>query len=81
MAACKGYVRTRRYKLREALRTEGEVPTYLALHEFHGDSLPDQELAKTGETPWSKKVMGGLARSEVGAYRLFGSWGDIKAKF
>lgn len=67
--------------MREALRTEGEVPTFLALHEFQGDVLPDEELARTGETPWSKKVMGGLTRSEIGAYRLFGSWGDDKAKF
>lgn len=81
LAECTGYVRTRRYKLKTAIRPEANPPVYLALHEFQGDALPAEELAKTGETPWAKKVMGALAGSEVGVYRLFGSWGDVKAKF
>jgi len=81
LAECKGYVRTRRYKLREALRAENEPPVYLALHEFESESLPMEELAKTSETPWAKKVMGTLAGSEVGVYKLLESWGDTKATF
>lgn len=76
LSECKGYVRTRRYKLKTQFRAEVEAPVYLALHEFDGDSLPMEDLGKTAETPWAKKVMGALEGSEIGAYKLFGSWGD-----
>jgi hypothetical protein len=79
LAGCTGYVRTRRYKL----VYEGTVknpPTYLSLHEFESDSLPTAEMAKTGETPWAKKIMGSLAASEIYVFVLTGAFGDISAK-
>ena len=80
LAACPGYVRTRRYKLKSAPRTEN--PTmYLALHEFDRDDLPQADLDKTAETPWAKKTMGSLLGAEVGVYALSGAWGDVNAKF
>jgi hypothetical protein len=80
LAECKGYVRTRRYKLKTAMSAK-DIPTYLALHEFDGDTLPVEDLAKSGDTPWAKKIMGALAGQEVFVFSLIGSWGDIKAKF
>ena len=80
VSKCSGYVRTRRYKLKTAV-TAKDVPTYLALHEFDSDSLPQEELMKTAETPWGKKVMGSLAGQEIFVFRLTGSFGDVKAKF
>jgi len=56
-------------------------PTYLALHEFESEALPAEELQKTAETEWAKRVMGGIVGTEVGVYRLLGAWGDVKAKF
>jgi len=57
------------------------VPTYLALHEFDSESLPQDELAKTAETEWAKKIMGSLVGQEVSVFRLDKSFGNIKAKF
>ncbi|KAH6672053.1 hypothetical protein B0J14DRAFT_639994 [Halenospora varia] len=79
LSECAGYVRTRRFKLKESL-IEKNVPTYLALHEFDSESLPQEDLQKTAETPWAKKVMGSLAGSEVFVFRLTGEFGDVKAK-
>lgn len=81
LATCTGYIRTRRYKLTGAPTAKGPVPTYLALHEFECDSLPEEELQKTGETEWSKKVMGSLEGMEIGVYRHVGSFGDLEAEF
>jgi hypothetical protein len=81
LAECPGYVRTRRFKLKTALRSEPNPTTYLALHEFDCETLPESELAKSGSTPWAEKVMGGLVGQEVGVYKLIGAWGDVKARF
>ena len=80
VSKCTGYVRTRRYKLKTAVVAK-DVPTYLALHEFDSDAIPREELLKTAETPWAKKVMGSLAGKEVFIYKLTGAFGDVKAKF
>lgn len=80
LAACPGYVRTRRYRLKTAVRAE-KPTTYLSLHEFDRDTLPQGDLDKTAETPWAKKVMGSLLGAEVGVYALSGAWGNAKAKF
>lgn len=80
LAACPGYVRTRRYKLKTATKAENPT-TYLALHEFECDTLPQADLEKTAETPWAKKTMGALLGAEIGVYSLSGAWGDVKAKF
>jgi hypothetical protein len=70
-------VRSRRYKLKTAPSAENEPPVYLALHEFEGESLDLADVAEKTNTPWAKKVMGALAGSEIGVYKLFGSWGDV----
>ena len=44
------HVRTRRYKLKTAVTAE-TVPTYLALHGFESDTIPNEEIRKTGEPP------------------------------
>jgi hypothetical protein len=80
IAACPGYVRTRRYKLKTAVGAK-DVPTYLALHEFESDILPQADLEKTLETSWAKKVMGSLAGQEIYVFKLTGSFGDIESKF
>lgn len=81
LSECTGYVRTRRYKLIKALRADNGPAVYLALHEFEGESLPLEQLAKTAETPWASKVMGSLVKSEIGAYKIFGKWGEVDHKF
>ena len=63
------------------MRPDAAPPGYLALHEFEGESLPDADLQKTAETEWARKVMGGLAGSVVGVYKIRGAWGDVKAEF
>jgi hypothetical protein len=60
--------------------TVKDPPKYLALHEFECDSLPTDELAKTGETEWAKKIMCSLAASEISVFELTGAFGDISAK-
>ncbi len=80
LAACPGYVRTRRFKLKSAVRTENPT-AYLALHEFDCEELPTEELKKTAETPWSKRIMGSVIGSETGVYKLRGAWGNINFRF
>jgi hypothetical protein len=55
------------------------VPTYLALHEFDLETLPQDELQKTAETEWAKRVMGSLEGFEVMAFKLEKEIGDEKA--
>jgi hypothetical protein len=71
LAECPGYVRTRKFKLKTALRSEPNPTTYLALHEFDCETLPESELAKSGSTPWAEKVTGG----RTGGWRLQADWG------
>ncbi|KFY76852.1 hypothetical protein V499_03630 [Pseudogymnoascus sp. VKM F-103] len=79
LAACSGYMRTRRYKLKRAVKAENPT-TYLSLHEFECDVLPQADLDKTAETPWSKKIMGSLLGAEIGVYALSGAWGEVGGK-
>jgi len=72
-----GYVRTRRYKL----LTGGKPPSYLAVHEFDAETVPDAELQKTIETPWGKKTMGGCVKIELGLFKLVKGFGETKASF
>jgi hypothetical protein len=51
------------------------------LHEFEGESLPEEDLAKTAETEWAKKSMSSLVASEIGVYRLLKGYGDVNAGF
>jgi hypothetical protein len=89
LAKCTGYVRTRRYELTFARQNRlpanekkiSEPPKYLALHEFDLEAPITEELMKTAETEWAKKVMGGCVRQEVGVYRVLNAFGDVKAKF
>jgi hypothetical protein len=85
-----GFVRSRRYELvhgtvlNEFERSVPEIPRYLALHEFEGQVLPWKELQESAETAWAKRVMGGLAKSEVGWYvlkRVYAEeeWGSVGA--
>ncbi|RDL31464.1 uncharacterized protein BP5553_09673 [Venustampulla echinocandica] len=55
LANCPGHIRTRRYKLKESvtgkfLDPQMVVPMYLALHEYDGKSLPQEELTNMLET-------------------------------
>jgi hypothetical protein len=84
LSECTGYVRTRRYKLKNAVNAKNlerprEAQKYLALHEFDVDTLPQDELQKTAETEWAKKVMGSLQGSEVMVFRLEKELADTKA--
>ncbi|EPE24262.1 hypothetical protein GLAREA_08113 [Glarea lozoyensis ATCC 20868] len=84
LSECTGYVRTRRYKLKNAVNAKNlekprEPQKYLALHEFDVDTLPQDELQKTAETEWAKKVMGSLQGSEVMVFRLEKELADMKA--
>jgi len=81
LAECRGYVRTRRYKLTKTTNVDYNPPMYLALHEFQGEELPADDLDKSGATTWAIKIMSAVIGKEVGVYKLLGSWGDIKAKF
>lgn len=84
-------MRTRRYNLvygtalERFVRRVPEIPAFLALHEFEGEDLPWKEMGESGETEWAKKVMGKLAREEVGFYRLKreypeSEWGNVGVK-
>jgi hypothetical protein len=70
-----GFVRTRRYELvfgtslTNFERSSPEIPKYLALHEFEGKELPWKELQECAETEWATRVMGNLAKSEIGWYK------------
>jgi hypothetical protein len=88
LSKCTGYMRTRRYKLATDLQNkipgfdkEKLPPTNLALHEFDGEALAMEEIGKTGETPWAKKVMGGLVKSEAKIFRFVNGFGDVDARF
>ncbi|KAF2652596.1 hypothetical protein K491DRAFT_695472 [Lophiostoma macrostomum CBS 122681] len=76
LSQCEGYVRSRRYVIRDAStldrfrRVRLDVPHYLALHEFDGETLPWDGLKASAETEWAKRVMGGLTLEEVGWYEL-----------
>jgi hypothetical protein len=57
LAQCTGYIRTRRFKLTNAvsakdLETPRDVPRYPALHEFDVETIPQDEVQKTVETGW-----------------------------
>jgi hypothetical protein len=56
-------------------------PTWLSLYEFDGEALPSEELLKTAETEWAKKVMGGLVMNEVGVYRFVQGCGEVDFGF
>jgi hypothetical protein len=60
---------------------EKQPPIWMALHEFDGEALPNEELARTTETPWAKKVMGRLVKSELKDFRLVKWSGDVDARF
>jgi hypothetical protein len=78
LARAPGFVRSRRFELANASVLEDfqwsdameTAPRYLALHEFGGDALPWKELQESAQTEWAKKVMGGLAKEEVGWYEV-----------
>lgn len=81
LAAAPGYVRTRRYNLvsgtslNEFERSVPDIPQFLALHEFECEELPWTELGASAETEWAGRVMGGLAKSEIGWFvgkRVYG---------
>lgn len=61
-------MRTRRY--RGADGGDPGLPAYLTLHEFDGESLPEDELAKTAATEWAKRVLGGLEAKDVNYFTL-----------
>ena len=73
-----GFVRSRRYEVASAMKLEQlqpsdekeTVPRFLALHEFSGEALPWKELEESVSTEWSKRVMGGLAKQEIGWYQV-----------
>jgi len=77
------YVRTRRFKLVGKLGqpplAEGAPSTYLALHEFDGESIPFDELPKTIETPWGQKVMGGATNINGAVYKYASGQGNVDA--
>jgi hypothetical protein len=59
-----------------------EAPRFLALHEFSGEALPWKELGECVQTEWSKRVMGGIVKEEVGIYgvsRVYSEsdWGHV----
>lgn len=68
VSECTGFVRTRRY--RGADGGDPGLPAYLTLHEFDGESLPEDELAKTAATEWAKRVLGGLEAKDVNYFTL-----------
>jgi len=88
-----GYRRTRRYKLELDLpQPPPEIsspptpkpqnpPVYLALHEFDGETLPQEELAKANETEWAKKIAKGLVKVEMVAVKLWKAFGDEQKRF
>jgi len=71
LAMCAGYLRTHRYILKTALKEGVNPPSYLAVHEFEGESLPEEDLKATGETQWGVKVMGQLVAQEIGIFKLY----------
>lgn len=82
LSECKGYLRTRRYRIHKTLSANGkQAPTFLTIHEFEDGELDGEGLGRSGSTEWSKKVMGGLVESEMAVWRMRGGWGDLKAKF
>jgi hypothetical protein len=54
------------------------APSYLSLHEFDAEALPQEEIDVTSATPWAKKVLEGLLESDVEDFILSGGWGDVK---
>jgi hypothetical protein len=94
LAQCNGYVRTRRYKwtisrIQEFTgeeKGEPDPPSWLALHELEGETLPEEalpeeKLKRTVETEWAKKVMADVVGQEVKKFRLLGGFGDVNAKW
>ena len=73
-----GFIRSRRFEVASANKLQQlqfsdekeTVPKFLALHEFSGDVLPWKELEESASTEWSKRVMGNLAKQEIGWYQV-----------
>ena len=70
-----GWVRSRRYKLRDA--SQPNVGQYLAVHEFsQADHILDGTIYKKTSTEWTQKVRAGCdqKRSEFNLYKLYRSF-------
>lgn len=85
-----GFVRSRRYEIASTYKLEklqptdlmDQVPKYLALHEFSGETLPWDAFKESLSTEWSKKVLGSLEKKETGWYKVKrvypeSEWGHI----
>ncbi|SMQ49042.1 unnamed protein product [Zymoseptoria tritici ST99CH_1A5] len=72
-ATVPGWRRSERYELLAAFPMEGatsplEPPKFLTLHYIDGETFPAAEMAKLGESEWTKKIMSGLKKSEMGVF-------------
>lgn len=54
---------------------------FLALHEFDGEMFPEKEMNATGETEWSKKVLGKAERTDFKKFELLKGFGAVEAKY
>jgi len=87
LSMCDGYLRTTRYKLHYARAnrpTADSVPVsgkprFYALHEFDSMKLPVEQLNKTGETEWSKKVMSTAKTVEAPVFEFYMAFGKDKS--
>ncbi|TAQ84432.1 hypothetical protein B7494_g7246 [Chlorociboria aeruginascens] len=79
LAKCKGYLRSRRYRLQKTVKYGGqevqEVPKYIAVHEFEGESFSLDDVDAAGETQWAKRMLGSMEKSEIGVWRVTGRFG------
>jgi len=53
----------------------------LALHEFDGETVPQEELAKANETEWARRIAKSLVKVEVVAVKLWKAFGDKEKRF
>ena len=74
-------MRTRRFKAVPAPQTEPDVPAYIALHEFEGETLPMEQLKKTTDTEWAKRMQEGALKKETGVWRLIRGFGELDVNF
>ncbi|OQN98122.1 hypothetical protein B0A48_15954 [Cryoendolithus antarcticus] len=73
----KGWRSTGRYVLqfaRENRKAAGDnehekLPKFLTLHYFDGVALPEAELAKSGESEWSKKNMAAMKETQIAIFK------------
>ena len=82
MTLTEGYLRSTRFKLSRAFHTarggadDGDVPTYLAIHEYDREELDFAAMLKRNDTPWQREITKKFPVSHVTLNRVVGRFGE-----